>query len=181
MMKIPWTKAGISAMKPQIQSNFMANEQLKQLIKNGLAAMKTGSEMAAKATDEINNAATDPKLKESLKKGNETSKKWSERIAKGLMEAGSTETRENPIIEGIDKVNSEILSSAPDAYSRDLGIIAGGQLAIHYWIGAFGTMASYTEEAGLSETQKAMKLCVEEAKQADEEQTKIAKEMMQRA
>ena len=159
----------------------MANEQLKELIKNGLAAMKTGSEMAAKATDQINSAATDPKLKEALKKGNETSKKWAERIEKGLKESGSTETREDPVIEGVDKVNSDILSTATDTYSRDLGIIAGGQLAIHYWIGAFGTMASYTEQAGLSEIQNAMKLCVEEAKQADEEHTKIAKEMMQRA
>lgn len=160
----------------------MANEQsLKQLIKDGLAAMKTGSEMAAKATDAINNAAKDQKLKEALKKGNETSKKWSERIEKGLQEVGTGGQKDNPIIEGIGKVNQNILSSAPDDYSRDLGIIAGGQLAIHYWIAAFGTMASYTGQAGMNETQKAMKTCADEAKEADEEHTKIAKEIMGKA
>ena len=161
----------------------MANEQqLKKLIKDGLSAMKTGSETAAKATDEINNAAKDQKLKEALKKGNETSKKWAQRIEQGLQEAGgSGEKQENAVIEGIGKVNQNILNSAPDDYSRDLGIIAGGQLAIHYWIAAFGTMASYTEQAGMSETQKAMKACAEEAKEADEEQTKIAKEIMGKA
>ena len=160
----------------------MANEQqLKEIIKDGLSAMKTGSEMAAKATDAINNAAKDPKLKEALKKGSETSKKWAERIEQGLQEAGSGEKKDNPVIEGIDKVNQNILSSAPDDYSRDLGIIAGGQLAIHYWIAAFGTMASYTGQVGMSETQKAMKTCADEAKEADESHTKIAKEIMGKA
>ena len=159
----------------------MANEQLKQLIKDGLSAMKTDSETAAKATDAINNAAKDAQLKEALKKGNETSKKWAERIDKALQEAGSGEKKENPAIEGIGKVNQNILSSAPDDYSRDLGIIAGGQLALHYWIAAFGTMASYTEATGMKEAQQAMKSSAEEAKQADEEHTRIAKEMMEKA
>ena len=159
----------------------MANEQLKQLIKDGLSAMKTGSETAAKATDAINDAAKDPKLKEALKKGNETSKKWAERIDKALQEAGTGEKRDNPVIDGIGTVNQTILNSAPDDYSRDLGIIAGGQLSIHYWIAAFGTMASYTEAAGMSEAQQAMKTSAEEAKAADEEQTKIAKDIMGKA
>ena len=159
----------------------MANEQLKQLIKDGLSAMKTGSEMAAKATDAISNAAKDDKLKNALKEGNETSKKWAERIDKALQEAGGGDKKDNPIIEGIGKVNENILNSAPDDYSRDLGIIAGGQLAIHYWIAAFGTMASYTEAAGMTEAQKAMKTSAEEAKEADEQHTKIAKEIIENA
>lgn len=160
----------------------MANEQqLKQLIKDGLSAMKTGSDTAAKATDAISNAAKNPLLKEALKKGNETSKKWAERIDKALQEAGAGEQKPNPVIDGIGQVNQNILNSAPDDYSRDLGIIAGGQLAIHYWIAAFGTMASYTEQAGLSETKQAMKMSADEAKQADEEHTRIAKEIMGKA
>lgn len=161
----------------------MANEQqLKQLIKNGFAAMKTGSEMSAQATDAINNAAKDPKLKELLRKGNETSKKWAERIERGLQEAGgSNDKQENAIIEGIEKASQNILKVAPDDYSRDLGIIAAGQIALHYWIASFGTMASYAKQVDLSETQKAMKACADEAKEADEEHTKVAKEIMGRA
>ncbi len=159
----------------------MANEQVKQLIKEGLAAMKTGSETAAKATDAINKAAKNEQLKQALKKGNETSKKWAERIERALKEAGSSETKENAVIEGIGKVTQNVLSTASEDTARDLGIIAAGQLALHYWIAAFGTMASYTEHAGLHESQKDMKASAEEAKEADEEHTKIAKEIMGKA
>lgn len=160
------------------QLSDMANTQLLQLIKDGFAAMKTGSEMAAKATSEISDAAQHPKLKEALEKGSKTSEKWAERIERGLQEAGASEKRNNFVIEAIGKVNQEILKSAPDANSRDLGIIAGGQLALHYWIAAFGTMHSYASEAELDQTKDEMKACLKEAKEADEEQTKIAEEIM---
>lgn len=156
----------------------MANEQLQQLIKNGLAAMKAGSEMAAQATDAINNAARNPKLKAALEKGNETAKMWAERVERALQEAGESEKRDNPVIEGVSKVSKEILESAPDDYSRDLGIIASGQLALHYWIAAFGTMRSYTSQVKLDQAEKEMKACLDEAKQQDEEYTEIAKEIM---
>ena len=156
----------------------MANTELKQLIKNGFAAMKTGSDMAAKGTAEINKVAQHPKLKEALMKGNETSKKWAARIQQGLEEAGGSELRNNPVIEGISKVNQEIVKSTDDGFTRDLGIIAGGQLALHYWIAAFGTMNSYAGEAGLDQTEKDMKSSIKEAKEADEELTKVAEEIM---
>ena len=140
--------------------------------------MKTGSEMAKEATTDISNAAQHPKLKEALEKGSETSKKWAERIERSLQEAGGSEKRNNFIIEAVGKVNQEILKSAPDATSRDLGIISGGQLALHYWIAAFGTMKSYASESGLDQTVQDMKACLEEAKEADEEHTKIAEEIM---
>ncbi len=159
----------------------MANEQLQQLIKNGLTAMKTGSETAAKATDAIMNAARHPSLKAALDRSNETAKKWGERIERAMQEAGEGEQHGNPIIEGVGKVSQEILQSAPDDYSRDLGIIASGQMALHYWIASFGTTKSYAGEVKLDQVEKEMQACVEEAKQEDEEYTKIAKEIMGQA
>ena len=140
--------------------------------------MKTGSEMAAEATSDIMNAAQHPKLKEALQKGSKTSEKWAERIERGLQEAGGSEKRNNFIIEAVGKVNQEIMKSAQDATSRDLGIISAGQLALHYWIAAFGTMQSYAGEAELNEAKQEMKACLKEAKEADEEHTKIAEEIM---
>ena len=140
--------------------------------------MKTGSEMAAKDTSDISNTPQNPKLKEALEKGSKTSEKWAERIEHALQEAGGSEKRNNFVIEAIDKVNQEIMKSSPDATSRDLGIIASGQLSLHYWIAAFGTMQSYAGEAGLGQTEQEMKACLQEAKEADEQLTKIAKEIM---
>jgi hypothetical protein len=58
----------------------MANEQLKQLISQGLSALKAGSKIAAGATAEIQNDVRNPQLKSALEQGNETSKQWSARI-----------------------------------------------------------------------------------------------------
>ena len=156
----------------------MANTQLKQLIKEGFAAMKTGIEMTAENTSDVVNAAQNPKLKEALEKSSKTSQKIAERVERGLQEAGGSEKRNNYVIEAIGKVNQEILKEAPDATTRDLGIIAAGQLAAHYWIASFGTMQSYAEEAGLDQAAQEMKTCLQEAKEADEEYTKIAEKIM---
>lgn len=95
--------------------------------------MKIGSETATKATADIQNAAQHPKLKQALERGSHTSKKWAERIARGLEDTGGSEQQEeNFVIEGLDKVNQKILQTTSDSDTRDLGLIAAGQLALHY-------------------------------------------------
>ena len=79
------------------------------------------------------------------------------------------------------EVGDRIRKSASDDYSRDLGIIAAGQMALHYWIAAFGTMANYTGQLGMNDVAQDMKACVNEAKQADEAHTAIAEQILQQA
>jgi ferritin-like metal-binding protein YciE len=156
----------------------MANEQLKQLISQGLSALKAGSKIAAGATAEIQNDVRNPQLKSALEQGNETSKQWSARIDRALAEAGATGEQENPILEAHFEVSKKIRQQASDDYSRDLGIIASGQLALHYWIAAFGTLRTYAGQAGLSQAEQELEACVKEAKQADEQHTQIAQQIM---
>lgn len=52
----------------------MADDKLKELVSQGLSAMKAGSDVAARATDEISNDASHPDLKAALEQGNSTSK-----------------------------------------------------------------------------------------------------------
>jgi len=156
----------------------MANEQLKQLIKQGLTALKAGSKVAAGATSEIQNDAHNPELKAMLEKGNHTSQEWSARIDQALEEAGGGEEQQNPILEAHYEVSQKIRQQAPDDYTRDLGIIAAGQLALHYWIASFGTLRTYAEQAGLSQTAEHLQTSLDEAKQADEQHNKIAKQIM---
>jgi ferritin-like metal-binding protein YciE len=156
----------------------MANEQLKQLISQGLSALKAGSKIAAGATAEIQNDVRNPQLKAALEQGNETSKQWSARIDRALAEAGGTGEQENPILEAHFEVSKKIRQQASDDYSRDLGIIASGQLALHYWIAAFGTLRTYAGQAGLSQAEQELEACVKEAKQADEQHTQIAQQIM---
>ncbi len=76
------------------------------------------------------------------------------------------------------EVSRRIRQQAPDDVSRDLGIVANGQMALHYWIAAFGTMASYTRHLGMDGVAGDMKSCADEAKQADEAHTALAGQLL---
>ena len=156
----------------------MAGDNLKQLVTQGLAAMKAGSDVAAQATDEISNDARHPALKAALEEGNRTSKQWAERMDRARQQAGNGAQQNNPIMEALYEVSRRIRQQAPDDTSRDLGIIANGQLALHYWIAAFGTMASYTKHLGMDDVARDMKACVNDAKQADEKMTGVAEQVL---
>ncbi|HET9503271.1 MAG TPA: DUF892 family protein [Hymenobacter sp.] len=156
----------------------MNTEDLKQLIKDGLSAQQAGSKVAAKATAEILDDATNPELKTLLQRGNETSKQWEQRLEQAIEEAGGVEEQDNEIVEAHYEVSKEIRSQADTDEVRDLGIIASGQMALHYWIASFGTVASYAEAAGLTQTAENLHRSVEEAKQADEQHTALAKRLL---
>jgi len=156
----------------------MNTEDLKQFIKDGLAAQKAGSKVAAKATDEIQDSATDSELKAMLQRGNETSKQWEQRIEQAIDEAGGVEEQDNEIVEAHYEVSKEIRNQADTDQVRDLGIIASGQMALHYWIASFGTVAAYAKAVGLTQTAQDLQSSVAEAKQADEQYTALAQRLL---
>jgi len=156
----------------------MEQQGLKELIKQGFAAMKSGSNVAAEATAEIENDVKNEELKNALQQGNEQSKVWAQRIDRGLQEAGGTADQDNEILKAHYQVSKQIRQQAADDDSRDLGIIASGQMALHYWIAAFGTQVSYAGAAGLTQAQQEMQACLDEAKEADLRHTGIAKSIM---
>lgn len=134
--------------------------------------------MAKKATAEIQADASHPELQAALQQGNKTSEQWAQRVEKALAETGGAEDTGNPILEAHYQVSKEIRRKAPDAMSRDLGIVAAGQLALHYWIAAFGTLGNYAAKLGLAETERSMRTSLDEAKQADQQHTAIAEKML---
>ncbi|MCK6040336.1 DUF892 family protein, partial [Klebsiella quasipneumoniae] len=107
----------------------METQQLKPLVQQGLAALKAGGQVAARATGEIQNDVRNPQLKQALDQGNETAKQWTTRIEQALQEAGGSGEQQNHILEAHYEVSKKIRQQAPDDVSRDLGIIAAGQLA----------------------------------------------------
>jgi len=157
----------------------MADDNLKELVSQGLSAMKAGSEVAARATDEISNDASHPDLKAALEQGNNTSKKWADQINRAMKQTGPGQQGDNKILEAHYEVSRLIRQQAPDATSRDLGIVAAGQLALHYWIASFGTMASYLDALGLDDAASAMKASADEAKQADQQHTELAARLLE--
>lgn len=156
----------------------MADQNLKALVAQGLHAMKAGGEVAKMATADIEKDASHPDLKSALQQANKTSEQWQQRLAQAVQEAGSAEDTGNPVLDAHFDVSKKIRAKAQDAMSRDLGIIAAGQLALHYWIAAFGTMANYANKLGMSQAAQNMKTSLDEAKQADQEHTALAEKML---
>ncbi len=156
----------------------MTDDAIRNLVTQGLSAMKAGSAVAEQATDEINNDASHPALKTALEHGNRDSKQWAERIERAVQKAGGGGEQKNQILEAHYQVSRQIRQEAKDPTSRDLGIVASGQLALHYWIAAFGTMASYTKQLGLSDVATDMATSVDEAKRGDQKLTDIAGELL---
>lgn len=157
----------------------MADDNLRQLVSHGLAAMKAGSGVAAHATAEISKDVTHPGLKAALEEGNRTSQQWSDRIGRACEMAGAaSESQDNPVMEAHYEASRRIRQHATDDKSRDLGIIASGQMALHYWIASFGTMASYAGGLGMSEVAQDMKTCSDEAKRADQAHTELAEQLL---
>ena len=156
----------------------MADQELKTLVAQGLQALKAGGEVAKKAMAEIQADASHPELQAALQQGNKTSEQWAQRVEKALAETGGAEDTGNPILEAHYQVSKEIRRKAPDATSRDLGIVAAGQLALHYWIATFGTLGNYAAKLGLAETERSMRTSLDEAKQADQQHTAIAEKML---
>ncbi len=156
----------------------MADQELKTLVSQGLQALRAGSEIAKQATAEIEGDASHPDLKAALRQGNETAAQWASRIDAALRETGGAEDTGNPILDAHFEVSRRIRQRAPDAMSRDLGIIAAGQLALHYWIASFGTLGNYAAKLGLTDTARAMHTSLDEAKRADQEQTAMAEKLL---
>ena len=96
-----------------------------------------------------------------------------------MQEAGASGSNDNPVIDAIYEVSKKARQAASeDDQARDLGIIASGQLALHYWIAAFGTMGNYLGQMGLGDSAGAMSRSVDEARAADEAHTKIANQIL---
>ena len=156
----------------------MADQELKMLVAQGLQALKAGGEVAKRATGEIQNDVSQPELQAAMQEGNKVSEQWAQRIAQALQESGGAEATGNPVLEAHFEVSRKIRQKAPDAATRDLGIIAAGQLALHYWIASFGTLRNYAAKLGMSQTEQSMAASLEEAKQADQQLTALAERML---
>ena len=157
----------------------MSDDNLRILVAQGLKTMQAGSAVAAAATQEIRDDVSSPELREALEKGSKQAQTWSDRIDRALAEiGGAPEEHGNPVLEAHYDASRQIRRKAPDDHTRDLGIIAGGQEALHYWIAGFGTIRNYAQKLGLDQIAADFRQSAEEAKQADQEHTGLAERLL---
>ena len=156
----------------------MTDQNLKALVAQGFQALRAGVEVAKTATIEIERDVKDPDLKSALQAGSKTSAQWAQRIERALAETGNADVVGNPIVEAHFEVSRQIRQKAPDDLTRDLGIIAAGQLALHYWIASFGVLRTYASALGMNQTEQHMQASLNEAKQFDQQHTELAKKLL---
>ncbi len=149
---------------------------VKTMLQDAITAVQAAGESGKHATMKIQEQASDAGLKELLQHGSQHAEAWAERLSAANEKLGGvqSQTQGNPIIDAIQQVGGKIISKATDSVARDLGIIASGQLALHYYISAFGTMASYAKMLGMDEVAQSLHTCLEEAKKGDERYTELA-------
>lgn len=153
----------------------MANDALKTLFVQGLQALHTAGEEGSKSAAANLDAASAPELKQMLREGSEAAKGHAERMEQLFQMAGARPGgKENPVMRGIQAANEQILDASDDAQTRDAGIIATGQIALHYHIAAFGTLGAYAKALGMTEAAGLLHRMVEECKQMDERYTRLA-------
>ena len=156
-----------------------AGGDVKTMLLDAIVAVQAASASGKSATAKIEEQANDPALKELLRQGTKHAESWRERLAAASQKLGGAEAAvdSNPIVDAIQQVGGKIISKATDPIARDLGIVASGQLALHYYISAFGTMAAYAKMLGMEEVAQSLHTCLDEAKKGDERYTEIAEKI----
>ena len=157
----------------------MASEAFKKLFVQGLQALHASGEEGSKSAAANLDAASAPELKQLLREGSEAAKSHAERMGQLFQMAGAQPGgTENPVMQGIQAANRRILDASDDAQTRDAGIIATGQIALHYHIAAFGTLGAYAKALGMTEAAGLLHRMVEECKQMDERYTRLAERVV---
>ena len=153
-----------------------AKEDLTSMLRDAIMALQAANASGRDATSRIEQEANDPELKELLQQGSRYSESWRERLARVAEQVGGSAVagEGNPVIDAIQQVGGKIIKTTHEPMARDLGIIASGQLALHYYIAAFGTTAAYANLLGEQDVAATIHECLQEAKQGDERYTELA-------
>jgi len=153
-----------------------SKQALTELLKEAVTAVQGAIEVGEDASADIADSATDAELKAELKHGSRTSTKWRERFDQVTAEIGADqgESSDNPIMTSINDLGRGISEQTNDPVARNLGIIATGQIALHYYIASFDTLHRYTKLVGMQGVGDTIAQCLAEAKQSDERYTELA-------
>lgn len=156
----------------------MANQAYKDWYVQGLQALKSASDQAAGDTKATSGAITSPELKQAMEASSKVLAEHADSIARFLQKAGGdTGGMKNAIMEGIRTGSGHMVQAAGDGAVRDASIIAASQIAIHYYVAAYGTLASTARHLGLDEDAQAFKRMTDDMKAGDARFTEMAESM----
>lgn len=154
----------------------MANEAYKDWYVLGLQAMKSATEQGQGDPSNTSNSVSSPELKQLLVGSSQVLTHHAQKIAQLLQKAGgSSSSVPNVIMEGLRAGSGQMIEAAKDPAVRDASIIAASQLTVHYFIAAYGTLASTAKHLGLDDDARMLKEMTDEMKVGDEQLIEVAK------
>ncbi len=157
----------------------MANDNLKDFYVQGLQALHVAGQKGREAANETLGAITSPELKQMVQQDTDLLQQQSERLNDLLQKAGAQASgQQNAIIEGIQAGAKQIREAAKDDTTRDAGIVASGQIALHYYIAAFGSLAALAKTLGMNDAAGVLKQITDECKQRDQKYTDLAEQVI---
>lgn len=116
----------------------------------GLQALVSASEISEQAAAGNGGAATAPRLRAMLEDGAQIAGEHTATIRDLLQKAGGAPGGQpNKVMQGIVDAGSDFVKAAGDAEIRDAAVVATTQIGLHYYIAAYGTLASAAKHMGL--------------------------------
>lgn len=157
------------------EEHTISDDNLKDFYVQGLQALHSAGEKGREGAQEALSAATSPELRQMVQQGTELAQRHADKVDGLLRQAGGQPNgRPNAVMEGIQSAAREIRQAAKDEATRDAGIIDSGQIALHYYVAAFGSLAAHAKTLGMGEAAATLKGMVEESKQMDQRYTELA-------
>jgi len=155
----------------------MAEDAFRQWYVQGLQALHTASNQGHEAADATLAAVTAPEVKQLVEADTELTRQHAGQLASLLRNAGAEPgSMPNPIIEGIRAGNRQVVEAAGDDGVRDASVITAAQIALHYFIAAYGTLASSAKHLGMSEDAATLRRMLDEVRRQDERFTALAED-----
>ena len=157
----------------------MANDAFKDWYVQGMQALKSADDQGREAAADTRKAVTAPELKRLVEAGSEMDEQHPQTIVSLLQKTGGNAAAlPNKIMEGIRAGNRQVVEAAKDAEVHDASLIAAAQIAMHYCIAAYGTLAATAKYPGMNDDAETFKRMSDETKAQDERLTQLAERMV---
>ncbi len=152
----------------------MQNKAYKQWYIDGLKAMLSANKVASGTTKKLKSYASSQEVLNALDEGTKATEQHAREVERLLKETGADNSEiSNEVMIGIDQA-AEHIASSDDQDVRDAGVIVSAQIALHYYMAAYGGMAATANHLGMTEQARTFKKFVDEVKRADEAYTRMA-------
>jgi ferritin-like metal-binding protein YciE len=152
-------------------------EALKDWYVEGLQALTSANEIGKKGAEEGTYESKNEEVAALAKTSAEMQERHAQVIDQLLQSAGAKPAgRDNPAMTGIYQAINQMIDGA-DEEVKDAAAIAGAQIAFHYYIAAYGSLASDAKHAGEDEAAAKIIGILDEVKAQDEKYTATAENL----